>query len=132
MFDTLVDTITSIVGVTVLLFAAVTFISLLLKSLVAKHVVKLVGIIIYILFLIGCAFFRNTVELSFNISFIFVLCVIALFALVYFTRETSRTATIANLQAEAEEKCRSCELYEECESCYKINCPHYKAIEEIE
>ena len=130
MFDTLVDTITSIVGVTVLLFTAVTIISLLFKSLVAKHVAKLVGIIIYILFLIGCAFFRNTVELSFNIAFISVLCVIALCALIYFIRETSRTAAIANLQAETEEKCRSCELYEECEDCYKINCPYYKPSEE--
>lgn len=130
MFDTLIDTITSIVGVTILLFAAVTIISLLFKSLVAKHVAKLVGIIIYILFLIGCAFFRNAVELSFNIAFISVLCVIALFALIYFIRETSRTAAIANLQAETEEKCRSCELYEECEDCYKINCPYYKPSEE--
>ena len=130
MFDTLVDTITSIVGVSVLLFTAVTIISLLFKSLVAKHVAKLVGIIIYILFLIGCAFFRSAVELSFNIAFISVLCILALFALIYFIRETSRTAAIANLQAETEEKCRSCELYEECEDCYKINCPYYKPSKE--
>lgn len=130
MFDNLVDTITSIVGVTILLFAAVTIISLLLKSLVAKHIVKLVGIIIFVLFLIGCAFFRSIVELSFNIAFISVLCIMALFAFIYFIRETSRTATIANLQAETEEKCRSCELYEECEDCYKLNCPYYKPSEE--
>ena len=130
MFDTLVDTITSIVGVSVLLFTAVTIISILFKSLVAKHVAKLVGIIIYILFLIGCAFFRSAVELSFNIAFISVLCILALFALIYFIRETSRTAAIANLQAETEEKCRSCELYEECEDCYKINCPYYKPSKE--
>ena len=130
MFDNLVDTITSIVGVTILLFAAVTIISLLLKSLVAKHIVKLVGIIIFVLFLVGCAFFRSIVELSFNIAFISVLCIMALFAFIYFIRETSRTATIAYLQAETEEKCRSCELYEECEDCYKINCPYYKPSEE--
>ena len=105
-------------------------ISLLIKSIVAKHVVKLVGIVIYILFLIGCVFFRSTVELSFNIAFISILCVIALFALIYFIRETNRTAAIANLQAETEEKCRTCELYEECEDCYKINCPYYKPSEE--
>ena len=113
-----------------MLFAAVTIISLLIKSIVAKHVVKLVVIVIYILFLIGCVFFRSTVELSFNIAFISILCVIALFALIYFIRETNRTAAIANLQAETEEKCRTCELYEEYEDCYKINCPYYKPSEE--
>ena len=105
-------------------------ISLLIKSIVSKQVVKIVGIVIYILFLIGCVFFRSTVELSFNIAFISILCVIALFALIYFIRETNRTAAIANLQAETEEKCRTCELYEECEDCYKINCPYYKPSEE--
>jgi len=125
MFDTLIDTITSIVGVTILIFVGVIIVSLFFKSTVAKHIVKLVGILVYIFFILGCIFFKHTIEISFTITFICSLCLLAIIALIYFIRETGRISAIANHQAELEEKCRTCEHFEECENCYNPNCQDY-------
>ncbi|MBQ8893921.1 MAG: hypothetical protein IJ043_05875 [Clostridia bacterium] len=132
MFDTLLDTITSIVGVTILLFSAISIVMLFTKSLVCKHLIKLSGIIIYILFIVGCTFFKEYVEITFNIAFVTALSVVAIIALIYFIKQTKNTSKIMLLQSETERQCRNCELYEECENYYKPNCLHYKPIEEIE
>lgn len=132
MFDTLLDTITSIVGVAILLSAGISVVMLFTKSLVLKHLIKLLGIVFYILFIVGCAFFKEYIEITFNIAFVIILCMVAIIALIYFIKQTRNTSKILLLQREAEEQCRNCELYEECENYYKPNCLHYKPIEKIE
>lgn len=125
MFDTMTNSINSILGVTILLIVVTTIFSLFFESPVTKQTIKLIGIMLYIFFILGCLFFKDIVETVFNVTSVGVGLLLIVCLTVWFIREISKSVKLAVSENEQTAPCQNCELYEECLDRHKPNCPYF-------
>ena len=70
MFDTIIDTINSMLGITILTISGTSIFCFFTKSTVIQKIIQCIGFSLWVSFWIGIILFRDTLELLFNITII--------------------------------------------------------------
>lgn len=125
LFDTITDAFMSLIGITILLICFNTLFATVFKSLFAKRIISYASLMVFILFVIGGLLFEKQSEELFYIGFLIFLVFFFFLVLIHIFRNFAKSVKESIAIQETEKQCRSCEFFEECEECFKRNCPDY-------
>ena len=133
MFDTIIDTINSMLGITILTIAGTSIFCFFTKSTVIQKIIQCIGFSLWVSFWIGIILFRDTLELLFNITIIIFVVIAIVSASIWFIRYIRSEMPPLSTQPDPELQCEHCALYEDCmhfSECFEPNCPNFEPYED--
>ena len=133
MFDTVIDTINSMLGITILTIAGTSIFCFLTKSTAIQKIIQCLGFALWVSFWIGFIFFRNAMEFVFHIAIIFFVIIAIISAFIWFIRHMTSEIPPLSTQPKPGFQCEHCVLYEDCmrfSECCEPNCPDFEPYED--
>lgn len=133
MFNSVTDTLNSMLGITILTIVATTILCYFAKSTVMKKIIRDIGFALWISFGVGIIFFRNLLEYAFNIAVILFVVIAIISASIWYIRDMINETPSPSIQTSPEFQCEHCALYEDCmrfSECFEPNCPNFEPYED--
>ena len=133
MFDTVADTINTMLGITILTIAGIAILCFFTKSAVMKKIIQCIGFSLWVSFWIGIIFYRDVLEFAFNIAVILFVVIAIISAFIWFIRNIINETPSISARPDPEFQCEHCALYEDCmrfSECFEPNCPNFEPYED--
>lgn len=133
MFDTIIDTVNSMLGITILAIAGTSIFCLFTKSTVIQKIIQCLVFSLWVSFWIGFIFFQNIMESVFHIAIILFVVIAIISSFIWFIRYITYEMPPLSTQPEPEFQCEHCAFYEDCmrfAECLEPNCPNFEPYED--